>query len=206
MKEVETITQEFRERIVPDPDVLFSLGKLVELLEQRPYGRQEMQHTMEVCGFAVDLIQREGLDDPKQIKAIMLAAILHDVGRYLEDDSLPRHTEIQEFHLQEFFSVDDPETRDLIMRCIQRHSISSKEKPSSLEEKVMFDADNLTLFTEFGYKRWFFKAEDWGHVANVQDADSYLRQLFDQASRGELLHLDSSQEILKNSFYANVIT
>lgn len=189
--------------IANESSVLYSLEKIIGLLSEREYDQQELQHMLEVCGFSVRLLQEEGIQDSDVRKIVLIAAIVHDVGRYLEDKSIKHHTELTVQHITRFIDpLMEPELVDRILKCAQRHSLDSKQPPKSLEEKIVFDADNLTIFTEFGFKRWFFKAEDWGRVKNVQEADVQLADLYRLARSGELLHLTSSRKILTESFYA----
>lgn len=189
--------------IAGESSVLYSLEKIIGLLSEREYDQQELQHTLEVYDFSVKLLQEEEIQDNDVRKVVLIAAIVHDVGRYLEDESIKHHTELTDQHITGFIDpLMEPELVDRILKCAQRHSLGSKQKPETLEEKIVFDADNLTIFTEFGFKRWFFKAEDWGKVKNAQEADAQLADLYQMARSGELLHLASSRKILRESFYA----
>jgi hypothetical protein len=80
-------------------------------------------------------------------------------------------------------------------------SARSKEKPETIPEKIVFDADNLAASTKFGVSGWFFKAESWGKVKTVQKAEENLENIFQKARRGQLFYFQSSREILKGLFY-----
>ena len=187
--------------------VSYSLDRVTELLARREYCQQELQHILEVYSFAVVLLQQEGMTDDSTRKVVLIAAIIHDVGKYLEDESLKYHTELTSQHMTQFIdSSVESELIDRVLKCAQRHSSSSKQKPETLEERIVFDADNLTIFTEFGFKRWFFKAENWGHVKNVQVADTQLANLYEIARSGKFLYLASSKKLLGESFYARIFS
>ena len=199
-KEKETF--DIREVIEKDEGALFTFKKVQSLLSLRLYGEQELEHTIDVCNLALDLLNKEKVQDPDVAKIVAIASLVHDVGRYLEDKSSQHHTEITVDKLAGFVHIGDFEFAQQIAKCVQRHSSSSKEKPDSLEEKIVFDADNLSIFTEFGVKRWFFKAETWGHAMGVQEADMALKEMFTQGTEGNFFYLKSSLTILKQSFYA----
>lgn len=187
-----------------DETVLFSVAEFSKLLEKRRYGRMELEHTQEVINFAMNLCGRLSGLNKDQIKIVLLAAILHDSGQYLEDPELKHHTDIGLNNLRDFLHpellkyVDQVEK---IVGCIQKHSMGGKNKPESLEEKIIFDADNLTIFTNFGYKRCFFKAEDWGKCFNLQDADSAYHEISKQAEMNKFFYLPESLNIFKETFY-----
>lgn len=199
MKDFEKYRQNFT-----DPSIGYSFNKVLGLLENREYGKQELIHCLEVYAFASELLDRENINDPEIIEIVKIASLIHDVGRYLEDDITGGHTNVSLKQLTQFINPINLTSGKRILKCVQRHSTSSKEKPQIIEEKIVFDADNLSVFSEFGFKRWFFKAENWGHVSTVQEADSELARLFSEAKSGNLFNLNSSREILKQTFYYKI--
>jgi len=199
MKDTEKYRQGFTE-----PKIEFSFDKVFELLRERKYGEQEVLHTLEVYNFASELLDLEKIGDTDVREIVMIASLIHDVGRYLKGESIRHHTDVSLKQLKDFICPADLGLGERILKCVQRHSTSSKEKPQTVEEKIVFDADHLTVFTEFGFKRWFFKAEDWGHISTVQEADRELVGLFDKAKSGNLFNLKSSSAILKQTFYSKV--
>jgi len=204
MRELEQFLLETENKI-NNPIFLFSLRKVVSLLSNRDYFQQETQHVIEVCTFANELLEFEGVTNKDSRNVVLVASAIHDVGRFLEGNFVRRHSEVDLNSIAPFISPQiSKEHCKRILNCVQRHSTSSKIPPSSLEEKIVFDADNLTIFTNFGYKRWFFKAEDWGHVKDLTQADQTLKQLFELATRGEFFYLESSQKILVDSFYSRI--
>lgn len=204
MTEIEQLLQETKNKI-NDPSFLFSLSGVVSLLSTREYFLQESQHVLEVCGFANKLLELERVTDKDVRTIVMVASAIHDVGRYLEGDFIQKHSEVDLAALEPFICSDvNKEHYKRILNCVQRHSTSSKVSPDRLEERIVFDADNLTVFTKFGFKRWFFKAEGWGHVKDLTQADQTLNELFILARAGKLFYLDSSLKIVTESFYSSI--
>lgn len=135
-------------------------------------------------------------------KIVLISAIIHDIGRC--EDIPGGHTAITENGLAKYLPEDiasDGVCLGKIRSCVARHSISSKEKPETLIEKIIFDADNLTIFTLFGFKRWFFKAESWGKSKTILEAEAPLLRFHKDVIDGEFLYLLKSIEIAKKSFY-----
>lgn len=193
-----------REKADSDPDILFSLEKLGKLLLKKEYGVQELEHVIQVCDFAGRLMKIQRVSACSTRKVVFVASVLHDLGTYLFENSSVHHTEISIENLRPFLSQplrQDGKTAVSIQRCIRRHSVRSKERPKTVPEKIVFDADNLAVFTKFGVSRWFFKAESWGRVKTVQKAEEDLENIFKKARRGQLFYFQSSQEILRGLFY-----
>lgn len=190
--------------ISSDADVIFSFERLKKLLSSKEYGVQELKHTVEVFKFAKRLITSQEALSRSSEKIILIASILHDLGRYALIDSSRHHTEISAEELIPFLSKPIGKNTEIlgsVHRCVCRHSLGSKEKPETMEEKIIFDADNLSIFTKFGVNRWFFKAESWGGSKTVQEAEQALEKLFQKALRDELFYLPISKETLKSLFY-----
>lgn len=187
-----------------DNDVIFSFDRLKKLLLGKEYGTQELKHTVQVYQFADCLLNEQKVSNHLSKKIILISSILHDLGRYIFVDLSRHHTEISADELIPFISKSirkNSKVLGAIHRCVCHHSLRSKEKPETIEEKIIFDADNLSIFTKFGVVRWFFKAETWGESKNIQNAEQALENIFQKAERGDLFYLPKSKEILKTLFY-----
>lgn len=165
-----------------------------------PVGIQEMEHINQVIYFSSLLSQKLNLNSEDSF-ICLAAAILHDVGRFY---SFSHHTDIDILTLQSYLKFRQKINNSIINQihtCVQRHSTSSLVKPQNLLEKIVFDADNLTVFTWFGIKRWFFKAESWGKSSNLIEAESELIRLKKLILNDEFLFLPQSRKIAKSLFY-----
>lgn len=146
-------------------DLRFSWEKLTFTLRSYKYGDQELLHNYEVLIFANKIIKkRRNQLSIFSKKIVYLACMLHDIGRYKFERVLNKHTEIKRNHLTGLLKRDllNRELSESVLKSIQRHSVNSQERPQNIEEKIVFDSDNLTLFTKLGYARWFFNAQEWG--------------------------------------------
>lgn len=108
-------------------------------------------------------------------KIVLFSAIIHDIGRC--ENISGGHTAILEKGLAKYLPDKFKNNRVFLKKirlCVARHSISSLSKPQNLIEKIIFDADSLTIFTLFGFKRWFFKAKSWGKSKTISEAEEPL--------------------------------
>ena len=89
---------------------------------------------------------------------IKIAALLHDVGRYLKkEDDIKNHAEISAEIADNFiiknkfnFAIEDFEN---ILHCIRSHSFSNDLKPKTLEAKILHDSDKLDALGAIGLYR-----------------------------------------------------
>jgi uncharacterized protein len=92
------------------------------------------------------------------LQVIKIAALLHDVGRYLKkDDEVKNHAEISAEIAKNFISksnfnivIEDIEN---ILHCIRAHSFSNNLEPKTLEAKILSDADKLDAIGAVGLYR-----------------------------------------------------
>jgi uncharacterized protein len=119
-------------------------------------------HVERVYTLAVHIGEREGAD----LHVLKLAAILHDIGREAETKSnggichaacgaemaaevLRKHT-----HNEDLIKA--------VTHCIATHRFRGKNKPQTLEARVLFDADKLDSIGAVGIGRSFLFAGEIG--------------------------------------------
>ncbi|MFH1424568.1 MAG: HD domain-containing protein [archaeon] len=110
-------------------------------------------HTRRVYNMAMRIGQREKAD----LKVVLTAALLHDIGRDLEDYLGIDHAETSAYLAEEFLnSIDFPKEKiKMVIDAIKEHRYSSGILPSSLESKVLSDADKLDALGAVGIARVF---------------------------------------------------
>ncbi len=92
------------------------------------------------------------------LPVIKVAALLHDVGRYLKtDDLVKNHAEIsaeiaENFIIKNNFNIAIEDVEN-ILHCIRVHSFSNDLEPKTLEAKVLSDADKLDALGAIGLYR-----------------------------------------------------
>jgi len=110
-----------------------------------------LRHVLGVRKYALQLAERYNADK----FVVEVAALLHDVGADAGREHAAESARIVERFLSKF---DIPnETKEKIIKCIERHSIGSKVE--SIEEQIIQDADGI-IFIEDTYKFYFGKGKE----------------------------------------------
>jgi len=112
------------------------------------------KHTERVLKQSLEI----GTNLNANLPVIKIAALLHDVGRYLnKDEEVRNHAEIsaeiaENFIIKSNFNlaIEDVEN---ILHCIRAHSFSNELKPKTLEAKILSDADKLDALGAIGLYR-----------------------------------------------------
>ena len=127
------------------------------------------EHVERVVKIALLLARKEKAD----MELVRMAAILHDVGRCVGQP----HNETGAKLASEILKNLDysPQKTKEIARIILLHNVDSKEKLSSLEEKIVWDADKIDLLGAVGIARGF-------HWCGEQSFDSAVKLAFETYS------------------------
>ena len=127
---------------------------------------------------------------------IKIAALLHDVGRYLrKDDEVKNHAEIsaeiaENFIIKNNFNITIEDVEN-ILHCIRAHSFSNDLEPKTLEAKILSDADKLDAIGAIGlYRTIGFTIKNYGGIEQViHHLENKILCLNDR------LYLDESKKI-----------
>jgi uncharacterized protein len=125
-------------------------------------GSHGWDHTERVLALCLHIGRIEGAD----LEVLRLAALLHDIGRPLEDESQGRdcHAEIGARLARQMLEAHGlPE--DLVARveeCVATHRFRGRRCPETLEAKILFDADKLDSIGAVGIGRAFLFAGEVG--------------------------------------------
>ena len=130
------------------------------------------------------------------LPVIKVAALLHDVGRYLKtDDLVKNHAEIsaeiaENFIIKNNFNIAIEDVEN-ILHCIRAHSFSNDLEPKSLEAKILSDADKLDALGAIGlYRTIGFTIKKFGDIEQViHHLENKILKLKD------MIYLDYSKQI-----------
>ncbi len=119
-------------------------------------------HTERVLRLALHIGRVEGGD----LTIIELAALLHDIGRKIEDESLGEICHAEEGariarEILERHGIEKDIARSVI-HCIEHHRFRGEGRPDTLEAKIIFDADKLDSIGAVGIGRAFLFASESG--------------------------------------------
>ncbi len=127
-------------------------------------GSHGWDHTLRVVRLAERIARVEGADRD----VVVAAAFLHDIGRSAEDASQGSlcHADcgakLAEPILHRNGFRFSPAQRDNVLHCIRSHRFRGGETPSTLEAKVVFDADKLDAIGAIGVARAYLFAGEIG--------------------------------------------
>ena len=147
----------------------------VEQCLSKANGSHAWEHTQRVCNLCVHIGHVEGADQ----EVLELAAYLHDIGRFYQDESkgtichAEKGAEMAHELLEQYPISGDQRTN--VLHCIRSHRFRGNAHPETLEAKVLFDADKLDAIGAIGVARAFQFAGEVGakfHNPSVNPEDT----------------------------------
>ncbi|MCD6510248.1 MAG: HD domain-containing protein [Thermoprotei archaeon] len=115
-------------------------------------------HVRRVLNLALRIAQ--SYSDEVDIEVLTLAALLHDLGRPLEEARRIHHAlisaEMAEGILREI-GMSDEKIRKVV-EAIKAHSYTMQKAPKSIEARILSDADKLDAIGAIGVARCFMEA------------------------------------------------
>lgn len=131
----------------------------------------DWDHTLRVYRLCERLGPPAGAD----MKVLLIAACLHDIGRGYQDASkgiichAEKGVEIAAPMIERLALNDDQKKN--ILHCIGSHRYRGAQKPLTTEAKVLFDADKLDAIGAIGVARAFQFAGELGARLHVPDGN-----------------------------------
>ena len=123
---------------------------VAEVLEGEP-SNHDISHIERVENMCIRIQSNEGGD----LKALRLAALLHDVGIVREHEQGGDHAEYSAEIAQDFLSENDIDNVliDHVVSCIRTHRFSRGMIPESIEGQILQDADRIDALGAVGIFR-----------------------------------------------------
>lgn len=143
------------------------------------------------------------------LKVLQIAALLHDVGRiYEKKDMLKRnHAEISAEMSKKFLSSNGvslvQDEFDNVIHSIRAHSFSNKIIASTLEAKILSDADKLDALGAIGIFRTigFTLENNGGIIQIIEHLENKILQLKEQMFLGYSKTLGEDRHKTVLNFY-----
>jgi uncharacterized protein len=138
-------------------------------------GSHDWEHTLRVF----DLCRRIGMVEQADMDVLLVAALLHDIGRCYQDRSNGALC-----HAEKGCQLAGPIVADLplqadqkknILHCIRTHRFRGNHHPETQEARILFDADKLDAIGAVGIARAFLFAGEVGarlHNPDVRPEDT----------------------------------
>lgn len=143
-------------------------------------GSHDWEHTVRV----IKLCQSIGPAEQADMTVLLIAAALHDIGRCYQDRSDGRvcHAEIGAGMAEKIIQdlpLSDEEKANII-HAIKSHRFRGKNRPETIEAKVLFDADKIDAIGAVGIARAYLFAGELGARLhnpgnNIRHAKAYSR-------------------------------
>ncbi len=135
-----------------ESELLEKLWRVAKAFLERK-GTHDIGHVKRVYKLASMICKKESCD----INAVQIAAILHDIGRPIEDITGEDHATISAniaTRLLQLWKVEN-ETIEKVYDAIINHRFSKGRVPTTWEGKVLSDADKLDALGAVGVARVF---------------------------------------------------
>ncbi len=165
-------------------------------------GSHDWEHTERVLNMCLHIAAVEY----GNLEILTAAALLHDIGRHAQDLSKGKvsHAVISVQMARPILETHgfDNDSIEKILHCIETHRYRKGGDPTSLEAKILFDADKLDAIGAIGIGRAFVFAGEVGaavHIRNlnIEGTESYTKQ--DTAYREFKVKLEK----IKDRIYTN---
>lgn len=151
------------------------LYKIVEKRVKDRKGAHDFSHFLRVRNIALKIADAEKAD--REIVEAM--ALLHDLIRYEDEreENSVEDTLKEAGKILKELDMTDKMAR-IILDGIKSHSLHSKthKEPSTLEAKILFDADKIDSVGEIGIARWFMTVGN-RNISVKEAAMIYLKTL-----------------------------
>jgi uncharacterized protein len=148
-----------------------SISEHARKIFRRTRGSHDWEHTERVAALAAHIAEKEGADP----FVVNLAAVLHDIARHREDRSKGKicHAAAGAEMARPLLSRYGvrQEIIDRISHCIETHRFRNDRAPSTIEARVLFDADKLDAIGAVGIGRAFLFAGEVGAKLHNKTVD-----------------------------------
>ncbi|MBD3406018.1 MAG: HD domain-containing protein [Candidatus Lokiarchaeota archaeon] len=176
--------------------IIVYLSKIEEFIEEIfspfPKGAHALDHSRRVYSIAEKIGAELGAD----MKILLSAALLHDIGRVREKSTGVSHSILSGEMSSEFLrSIDftEEETKK-VKETIRTHRFSEGLSPTSLEGQILSDADKLDAIGAIGIYRTIAHAVETG-----VGLEGFLKHAQEKLLRlHNLMYTDIAKKMAKN--------
>ena len=145
------------------------------------------------------------------LPVIKIAALLHDVGRFLKkNDEVRNHAEIsaniaENFIMKNNFNIAIKDVEN-ILHSIRAHSFSNDLEPKTLEAKILSDADKLDAIGAIGlYRTIGFTIKNYGEIEQViHHLENKILKLKERIYLGYSKQIAEKRDEIIRDFYSQI--
>jgi len=117
------------------------------------YSGEDAAHDFDHVLRVLRLAERIGTAEGADMEILRAAVLLHDVARVQEDSGGPCHAQQGANRAREILAQHPRERVEAVAEAIATHRFRSSKPPSTLEAKVLYDADKLDAIGAIGVAR-----------------------------------------------------
>lgn len=162
-------------------------GIIRDYMEKRT--THDYEHTLRVFQTASIIAIQENAD----LELVQVSALLHDIGRIIDEPHNETGSEKARELLEALHYPKDRITQ--IEKIVLYHTFSSKDQLTTLEEKIIWDADKLDGLGAIGISRAFYMRGENNFPFNDF---SWFKE--DTTLRYTLLNTESAKKVAKQRY------
>jgi len=173
------------------PELAKRIEKFARSCLRSGEGSHTFDHVLRVRKLCLLIGQAEGAD----LEVLEAAALLHDIGRPKEKETGRSHAEIgAEMAVSFLYSIRFPSEKvELVASAIRTHRFSEGLTPTTLEGKILSDADKLDAMGAIGLARTIAESLRLGRglEGTIRHIDRKLLRLYN------LIHTPTAKNLAK---------
>ncbi len=149
----------------------------VQLVEKakRYFDGQDPAHDWQHNLRVMSLCERIGREEGADMQILRFAALLHDIGRAEELRTKMCHAEISAREAEKLLQAEgySAELIAAVQKAILTHRFRKQNPPTTLEERILFDADKLDSIGAIGVARAFAYSGVIGQPIHTDDPQQH---------------------------------
>ncbi len=122
---------------------------------RRFYAGADAIHDFDHVLRVLELAERIGEAEDADLEIVQAAALLHDMGRGEAEDAGVDHAVFAAERVPKILSDHPPAQVKAVQHAVAAHRFRTEPEPTTLEAKVLFDADKLDAIGAVGVARAF---------------------------------------------------
>ncbi len=132
------------------------LANIYTEIEKRFAGVDDPAHGWEHVNRVYALAQHIARQEGANLLVVSIAALMHDLGRTVQNNSTKHHAELSAALAKELLATYQvtADVQEAVAHAILAHSFSRSIAPRTLEARVVRDADRLDGLGAIGILRW----------------------------------------------------
>lgn len=162
----------------------------------------DWEHTMRV----VSLCKKIGYEENADMKILIIAALLHDIGREEADRNNTCHAELSSKLAKPILEEHNLSENSInrISHCILTHRFRGDNQPKTIEAKVLFDSDKLDAIGAIGICRAYsYAGENHQPLYSPFEQESKLTKIINHSEHSPVVEFKVKLSKIMKSLYTD---